>query len=999
MKRCLGSARLCLDRRSPLHHPSSVASIRLFNPSLPRALPSWRPAPRRRQWSRQFSTGPPIDRRLLRNHAVTERKTCPVADSEKKCPEAWMSLLEPYLEPYLQRDSEDLGTASEPDTVRAMTAEFVTRTLDLAELLFCAKHFGNLDLLAHIGFRLNNWPAVDALVNQLLDVADTLNNASLPIKPLSNGNWGFGTDVSLDQLTGQALDSVPHLKPDAKTQVSELTSLDSFTERAYANESSRRLMAQVWQGLGSIVLDAADASPNESKLAMSYVFRILARLHHSGAVSDRVYKYVPPSSEHGIFRPPTMHLLSTHIMSVLSDAAWLVHEAEVAAKAAAAGEDSPFLPLKMGIRELGPEIWLELILWCCVEHGHITEGAWLIDQMVTRKGDLAWKFQSWRPLLQHPDFVFNTKIDSEETWRHPAQTNPPPSRRKRGSPPSPFFGLGRRTLSLEVATALLDNLPNLVSLGLGFRGISSTSLLRYVSSFKSALSPQVTGDDPLPTAKESNWFALRVVQSGGFEPEADPGAFDDFLRAIRHVVPPWDSTSTHALADDLDQVSPSQIYDETAALATLTEHNVRFYARRDLCKQGMDAFAWLQAVFDKSKMARIGEFFSSRMDSPETHHVPTLDSTNLASLKPFESSLPHISPVTLASILDLATASRAFPFGQWLLFSSDIDGPPIPTSAYGHQAVAPAILRFAAATKNSALSDSVVNALAQPLSINTLRALLNYRIAMHQWDLATMTLEYLKSYRHKTWGHSNVTTLAAEILRLQHTPEPNTAQAKDLLTRLLKGDFNESQSNFQEKSLITLNRIFLSIPALHDIAQTTKPTTTKTTPYIPSRAFQPLLAAIADTQGSAAAKHLYATWCITTPSPSTLRRQKGGNPRLYLRHERNPAKGDPHFNPTYFKQVQMKQVFPDPTAVRLIAQAALAEYNASSDERARDAARETLEFCTRQFLALGLRRREVNGEVGGLIYRKRKEMKQLRNQSGRSASASASAGQAPAVAV
>ncbi|KAE8353299.1 hypothetical protein BDV28DRAFT_133344 [Aspergillus coremiiformis] len=1015
MKRCWCPARLLsLSRRPHLFHPSSVSQYRLLSYSPRNGLLSRRHCPGRWQWVRQFSvhSSPSIDRQFLRDHLQTENKKSPGTRSQKKTPEPWV----PLLKQYLQRDSEAGRTAFEPDAASATTPESLIRTIGLSNLLFEAGHYGNIDLLAHLGFRLNNWPAVYTLLSQLLDAADALRAVSLPLKPLPNNNWGYGSTVSLDQFTGQGINSVPQLPPDPAVQISDLTSLDSLTERPYADDYSQRFMAQVWQSLGSIVLDAADASPNDSKLAMSYVFRILARLHHSGAVSDRVYKYVAPDSHQVAFRPPTMHLLSTHIMSVLSDAAWLVHEAEVAAKAAAAGEDSPFLSLKMGIRELGPEIWLEFILWCCVEHGHITVGIWLVDQMKTRKGDLAWKFQSWRPLLRHPDSVWKTKVDSEVSWRHPAQVDHPSALRKRGSP-SPFNGLGKRTISLEVAASLLDNLPNWVYRGLGFRGITSAALLRHVSSLKFIIASKGTDDTPVATAKESNWFALRALESGFIDPEADPRTLDEFLRAIPHVVPPWDSTDLNAPDEgELEQLQPSQIYDQTAALATLIEHNIRFYSRQRMCGGAMDSFAWLQTVVDKSKMQRIGEFFSSRVDLSDSEYLPTSTGDNLASLKPFESSMPQISPITLAGILDLVTVSRAFPFGESLLFSNDIDGPPIPSSAYGNQALAPSIIRFAAATKNNALCDSVVQSLSQPLSADTLRALMNYRVAMWQWDLVVVMLKYLRDFRAKSWGQSNVTALAAEIIRLDHAvqTEPdatktedlhqNLKQAKGILSRILQGEFNEShlQGKYQDRCLHALRRLFLSIPGpLHDVAASSNPRPKKilrsTIPHITSKAFHPILSAVVDTQGSAAGKQLWDKWCVDVQSPSVHRLRKGGIPRLYQQKERDPQKGDLHFDAKYFREVQKKLIHPTLMTVRIISQAGLKEYNQYNAQHphpvsddpspahtgypdGQNPARDVLEFCIRKFEALGLPRPEINREVGGLVYRKQKELRRNKKQ-------------------
>ncbi|RHZ67529.1 uncharacterized protein CDV56_109090 [Aspergillus thermomutatus] len=346
MKKCLGPARLpCLGRRFSSSHSPFAWYGRSFSSSLRLSLPSCRIYPGRRQWSRPFSarSAAIVDRQLLRDYVRFERKRCPVSGpkSRQEDPNSWIPLLEHYLPPSLRKIPEEAAvTDAEFDDATTIGRESLAQTIELANLLFYARTEGNIDLLAYLGFRLNNWPAVNVLLTRLLDAADTLDKYSIPRRPLSSHDWGSGAGVSLDELTGQHAERAPELVHLTKSPAaSDLTSFDSWTERPFADEHAKRFMAEVWQSLGSIVLAAADASPNESKLAMSYVFRILARLHHSGAVSDRVYKYDPPSVHRVNFRPPGMHLLSTHIMSALTDAAWLAHEAEVAAKAAAAGKE------------------------------------------------------------------------------------------------------------------------------------------------------------------------------------------------------------------------------------------------------------------------------------------------------------------------------------------------------------------------------------------------------------------------------------------------------------------------------------------------------------------------------------------------------------------------------------------------------------------------------------------------------------------------------------
>ncbi|EAW09593.1 uncharacterized protein ACLA_038030 [Aspergillus clavatus NRRL 1] len=1010
MKKCLGPARLpCLGRRFSSLHSTPVLYPRLPATSIRLSPSSCRTYPGRRQWSRPFSTGsaPPVNVQLLREYVQFEKKRCPVSGpkSRQRDPNAWIPLLEQYLPPSLRTSPEENAvTDAEFDTA---TRESLAQTIELANLLFYARTEGDLDLLAYLGFRLNNWPAVNALLTQLLDAADALGEFSTPRKPLSSHDWGSGSGVSFDDLTGPDADratELVHVTTESPA-IPGLTTFKARTERPFADEHAKRFMAEIWQSLGSIVLDAADASPNESKLAMSYVFRVLARLHHSGAVSERVYKYTNPGSHQVNFRPPGMHILSTHIMSVLTDAAWLAHEAEVAAKAAAAGEDSPFLPFNLGIRELGPEIWLELILWSCVEHGHTQEGVWLVERMKSRRDDQAWQFQSWRPLLESSQTVWKTNIDREEFWRRPGDVDRQPSSWKRTGLP-PFHGLGKRTISVEVVTALVHCLPNLVYLGLGWRGLSPSALLRHVSDLKFAIASPAADAKFLPTAKASNWFVTRAIESGGFNPEADPRAFEGLLKVIPHVVPPWENNAS-PMEENLQSLTPARLYDATSAFAGLMEYNIRFFASQRLCTDALDAFSWLQGVVDASKMQRIQEF-SQRVGELDPSGLPLFDLGDLESFKPFESSIPQLSIVTVAELLDLVTASRAFAFGDWLFFSNDIDGPPIPPSAYGNQALAPSIIRFATATKNEALCNSVVQSLSQPLSLNTMRALLNFRFAMGQWDAAVMMLNYIRDYRLKSWGYSNVTALAAAIVRMDHefqksskdssnTPEAladkqrDLTRATDILLRLLNGEFNErhdrTRVSFQDRLSASMHRIFLTIPGpLRDIAHAAKlryePTPRTTHPYIPATAFHPLLSAIMDTHGSAAGQRLWDRWCLDVRSPTFARLQEGGITRLYLQRERDPRKGDPHFDPKYFAQVQKKAILPNPNTVRIIAQQAVAEFNAFDGPRDANPAAPVVDWCIRQFRAFRVPWAEVNREVGGLLYREAREKKKERKRLG-----------------
>ncbi|KAL4779168.1 hypothetical protein BJX76DRAFT_341530 [Aspergillus varians] len=934
MTSCPYPARLlCLHRRSSLR--PSLAAAPFPSPTAPRS--GWR-----LQWSNQYSGGsikrPVFDSEFLKKlyRLDDTNRRVPLLQGDKIRP--WILLLNQQLSQGL----EDAPTYSTHEGPPEATRKSFTKAVDLVRHISFARKEVHMDFVPHLGFKLNNWSAVYNILSRLVDAAEALGEASPPQRGVIE-DWASSSRLSLDQLTDQDLSASPQVPRNSR--VTELTSLDAITGKPYAQGHHMLLMAEVWKSLGTIIIHAADKSPNESKLAMSVVHRILARIHHSGLVSERVYRYTTPDSHQTTLRPPGMHLLSSHIMDVLSDAAWLVHEAEVAAKAAADGKAAPFLPAKIGIKELGHEIWLEFILWCCVEHGHINEGIWLVNQLTRRKD---WKFQSWAPLLRDEKSLRNTRMDrGVSTW-----PNITPEPHGQSDLPLPFHGLGKKTISVEVAAALLDNLPNMIHLGIG-TGVPASELLRHANELRLAITPSTTsGPELLPTTKATNWFTTRVMETGGLNPEADPQMFDDFLRLTPHVVPPWSNSMCPVEEETLAELHPSQLYDDTSAFTGLMEYNLKYHSSQKLCGSALDLFAMLQNVLDTCKMRRLNEFFSSQAANASAN----LPSQELSSLPPLESSNLHLSNVTMAHLFELVTTSRAFAFGEWLLLSDDVDGPTVPASAYGDQALAPSLLRFAAATKNNTVGEMVLRSLTPPIPLNTLRALLNYRIAMHQWDQAITVLKYIHDRRGKSWSHSNIATIAAEIIRLDHALlqmessdatnstivdiETNLAGAKKVLSRVLLGEFDEQpwrttgSPRFQAHALIGFTRLFrhMPSPSLHELADSafeSKYGPIDRVPYIPSSAFNIIYAAVAETKGTLAAKDIYERFCVKYNSPDSSRILEGGITRFYNKDELDSRGGNPSFDTRYFNHLQKKMIVPNPNTVRVLAQAAVREYQAA----------------------------------------------------------------------
>ncbi|KAF3386848.1 hypothetical protein F1880_001116 [Penicillium rolfsii] len=935
MRRCLSPGRLLRIGRVPV-------VPRLAAPSLPSIS---------RLQTRFASTR---DRRTLTEDeyqllfTYNGPPSIPLDSNQKSNPGNWIPILEKCV-PTRNTPSQKQITPTQPQEQVGSLFEHeneLRRAHSLMGYLWLARTHSNLDLLGHLGFELNQWSTVHAYLTQLVDAYATL----VPYMASHNAFQGFDWNVdglSLEQLTARDVrrpaQSMKPLPP------SDIIPLDLLTERPAARDLGDRFLGEVLLNLGLIVLRAADAPKQEANLAMSSVFRILARLHHMDLISDRVYQYPRNDPSQVSFRPPGLNLLSSHIMSVLSDAAWIEHEAALATAAAEAGEEPPFLPFKVGVRELGPEIWFELVLWCCVEHGFTKQGAYLVKEMSQRTGEKAWKIDSWAPLIRDLDIVQHTNVSTETVWRRPGETNPPRTFKRQDKPP--FNGLGKRTISTEVVASLRSGLVNKAFNGVGFHGATPSDILQQSASLNALLEPTTALDDLRPTNKSTNWHLIRVLESGCLNPHEDPTLFERLLRSTQHVVPPWGGYGFSS-DQDLRDVTRAQLYDESAAIAGLVELNIKAYAYKRQAGRAFYQYAWLQNIVDASKAYHIQAFFE-QLSLAKSEVLPFFDSQRFDAQEGEKSSLPQVSNVTLAELLDLAAVNRSYEFGNYLLFNDAIDGPAIPASAYGDQVIAPSILRFASASQNAELSEKVVSSLGMPLSVNMLKALVNSYIDNENWDRAIVTLEYLRDFRLKSWGFSNLTALGAKIIRLDGYIRyrqsmgvsvdekliKSLERANDLFLRFYRMEFNTPVAKnrrvtaFQRNVLLRLLSVFRTLPGhIADLAKQVDfkpplPGHVKLQ-YIPAVSFHSLLSAVVDTYGSTFGLQMWFKWCIHRPPPDRVRQREGGLTRLPARKEMCWPQGDPTFSMQWLKHTQKRAVVPNYNTIRIIAQAAMREFEA-----------------------------------------------------------------------
>lgn len=957
--------------------------------------------PRRSEWTRKLRT-------TARNRQFTHDKPPPSTTIEpsegdfyfhprlsgfvpraRDDVSAWVRLLEPYLPQNLRvnvsNDIEDLRLTPSNGPRTAPHEE----GKEIASVLRHARLLENLDILSYLGFTLQRWAAVHTLVTKMLDAVDKLEQGALARRGLpSNLKWHRG---DIKEITSDIHAHTPGYSSSISLGFEKMpisVSMDDFTSEPRDEMAKSYIMGEIWQSLGFIILEAADRSSQESDVAMSYVYQTIGRLHHSGNVSDVVYKHSDFASDLLLFRPPGMHLLYTHIMNVLTDTAWLVHEAAVLEKAVAAGDKSPYRPYKMGIRHLGHEIWLEFVLWTCIESGQIKEGLWILKNMQTRQSVCPWRAVSWNSLLEDPDLIDDTDIDIEDFWPHPdIQRTAEELKHKSGV----FKGLGNRIISAEVVTALAHH-----AVRLDKNGVESDRFLAEGNAEALASINEIaksTGDK-WPEASLPRYLQIAgVMESQRVDTGAEPKSLEVLLKALRPAMPSWnDAVPTDY--QTLSAMSKPEIYNTSSMLTGLLERMMRAYSIHRQIKSATETFNWLQLVIDSIKMDSIQGFFEEadiedRTDASELTQLPQTP------VQIDQSSIPSISQGTLADLLDLVTISKAFDFGEWLLFSQDADGPPIPLDSYGDQSLTPSILRFAMATQNQQLGEIAIEKLTSPISRNTLNALANFRIAFHQWDEVEAVLNLLCQHRLKTWGESTLATLAAVIMRLEQkiqvSPEQNAieslAQAQGLLERFLTGVYNPSKTSHwhlrihYDRATYRWRHVLSSIGgAVTQACRNTKPRYTNKhdrdrLPYIPSVAFHVLLDALVETRGSHRGMEFWKKWCIDIERPEAALLTEDGFYRLQRSADPTTEHADPEIDLMWFREKQRKAVIPNLATVRIISRAAVQQYKTLTDEspaKTRKQVTEVLDFCVERYRRFELDKDQIDVETNNHARRQRK---------------------------
>lgn len=887
----------------------------------------------------------------------------------------WISAVEPFL----PEDIRERTWSDAPDVSATVTA------FDLSLFINKAQDAGH-DILSHLGLVEARWQAAVWIAKKLSEGGKRSTEPSTRFNPVEDVAWSVPGGESLDHLTNASV----HLERTRQRRKLDL-SLDELTATPDSINQRhlivKRALGQLWRSLGAMILAAPEQDKSGQNVIMSRVLEIVAYLHHIGFMPDSVYTFRPQNNKYALQQPPTLHMLSSKILTALSDASWKAHEAAVkAAKNSAKasyflGHEVPGSRYRVEITEIAPELWLELILWSCLHGGWTRDGAVILEMLAARQGDHSWGLISWREILEAEQ---QRPPSASEGWRlFPMRGDAAAGAEDRART--------RRTVSSEVVTAFIDALINEMRLGVGTRGTNPEILIDHIKTLKDFLEANNLSLGSVA------WDSVitRLLESGGFAPQMRPELLLRLFNLAAEFGTEIGSANASPAADD----EVPYFFEPTTAPLSLLHRAMRAFISIGDTRGTMKAFNMLQQHADNNKQKSLQQFFETLKNIPLRQAEPFTSRTAPIDFPSFETNLPV--PL-LAKLLDLTTDSEMYELGNWFVHSKDLDGPLIHKGLYAHRNIAASLVRFGTLAgdnnivlkivKKSGYFDPKLNQQRMPNELLT--ALFRSQVRLHRWDAVRNMQQHALKLSTWTPRPSILTTFVAELLRTSGSTETEAAEAKKAFFGML----------FTWEALILgtiRNELNCTLAILSTVDETWKAYCSQFLNFssrqniqLPTENFNQILGGVIDRYDSAKGKELVEQWCYKPGKEFQPFRAPGGVPIMpqyrYGRREETEALPDNiEINQdSGAKLILQGRILPNRQTIWAIlrkVQSEVEQWGQEGKERtasARDQARDTLRWAARLLYCLGSDYEDIIRDLGSLAKLAELEVPQARSAIG-----------------
>lgn len=808
-----------------------------------------------------------VEKERLARRAIIEILHSPNGSNKKP----WTSLLEQYLPYHLRRNASRRPQDTAANSSQPIPAQDLH--IWLAEARKVRKAEG--DLLAYLIVEEDRPDAVLCLVLKMLE--QHIEPVQMKRDP-SSGTLPASPMVSLDDTTQSTADCRIAIEMTAFAG----SSLDPLTERP-KRSVRHECLGEIWRSMGSMIIQAADGETisTKSKSIMTCVHRILAHLHRSGAIPCSIYNYAPANDPSVLQRPPTIHYWSLRIMTAISDASWTSMTASTqdiqgirpgllspdpnGGENLYPSETLSFAP------EVEPQIWLDFVLWCCVEGGWITEAAEIVYQMWTRKGE-----KRQYSVIDYD--TLNEQHSPKLPWTARVKASIRRSRMRETAGGATFGSYSdrvdflkppERTVSSEVVAAIIDGLVSTASPYPELFGNKHSVVEKHISVCKIMLDRKQLG------LGSSSWDSviLRIFESLS----TNTNARQTFLEQIISWSPPFlqEPFATNS-AYRSTSLAQTYIADPSAMSLGLLYRLMSDFALVGHYRGALRIFQRLQHIVDANRRASLDSFPAAITSVLQTDGEDALIGNGDQREAPgLNLRLPS---QVLAPFLDLVTDAKDFDLGSWLLYSNDIDGCIIPPDMYSDSTLQPSLIRFASAAGNLELLDGVTRQVKAPIPQEVLRALLHHQIRHREWDAVHEILELLRDGDGSAWDPTDVMALAKAVLEAEKDPPNASPQTSTVLTpssllqALLRGRYNSVRNPSQPRDLSEprmlnqLARLIASIPSRlrEDLLPfcSRENNQLSASCAVPTTAFNRLLEFVVDGLGALEGQHLCEHWCF-----------------------------------------------------------------------------------------------------------------------------------------